>query len=102
MKEKALVLFSGGQDSTTCLFWAKQQFDEVEAVAFNYGQRHRSELEAANNIAEKAGVKFQVLHLDLISELTSNALTSPDVAVEKEKPDDTAGSKAGEEEKGVE
>lgn len=88
MKEKALVLFSGGQDSTTCLFWAKQQFDEVEAVAFNYGQRHRSELEAAKNIAEKAGVEFHELQLGLLSELTSNALTSPEVEVEKEKPAD--------------
>jgi len=88
MKEKALVLFSGGQDSTTCLFWVKQQFDEVEAVAFNYGQRHRTELEAAKNIAEKAGVRFHILHLGLLQELTSNALTSPEVEVEKQKPAD--------------
>ena len=44
-KEKAVVLFSGGQDSTTCLFWAKKQFSDVLAVAFNYGQRHSIELE---------------------------------------------------------
>ncbi len=86
MKTKALVLFSGGQDSTTCLFRAKKQFDEVEAVAFNYGQRHSTELEAAKNIAEKAGVQLHILHLGLLQELTSNALTSPEMEVEKIKP----------------
>ena len=88
MKTKALVLFSGGQDSTTCLFHAKQQFDEVEAVAFNYGQRHRTELETAKNIAKKAGIQLHTLQLGLLQELTPNALTSPDMEVEKEKPAD--------------
>jgi 7-cyano-7-deazaguanine synthase len=44
MTEKAIVLFSGGQDSTTCLAWALDRFDEVETVAFDYGQRHKVEL----------------------------------------------------------
>ncbi len=88
MKEKALVLFSGGQDSTTCLFWARKEFQEVEALAFNYGQRHKTELEAAQRIAIKAGVDFQILKLALLQEITSNALTSPNMEVEKEKPAD--------------
>ncbi len=88
MKEKALVLFSGGQDSTTCLFWARKEFQEVEALAFNYGQRHKKELEAAQRIAIKAGVHFHVLKLALLQEITSNALTSPSMEVEKEKPAD--------------
>jgi 7-cyano-7-deazaguanine synthase len=54
--QKALVVFSGGQDSTTCLFWAKQNFKEVHAVTFNYGQRHSRELDAARQIALLAGV----------------------------------------------
>ena len=53
---KCVVLLSGGQDSTTCLFWAKQQFDEVHAVTINYGQKHSIELKAAKKVAELAGV----------------------------------------------
>ena len=85
---KALVLFSGGQDSTTCLFWAKEQFSEVVALAFNYGQRHRIELEAAKSIAKNAGVQLEILKLDLLAQLTVNSLTSPNLEVEKEKPDE--------------
>lgn len=49
-KEKALVVFSGGQDSTTCLFYAKKHFKEVELVTFNYGQRHDKEIEVAKKL----------------------------------------------------
>ena len=85
--EKALVVFSGGQDSSTCLFWAKQQFAEVFAIAFDYGQRHKVELEAAKVIARKANVPLSVFKIDLLSQLTENALTRNEMEVEKVKPD---------------
>lgn len=55
--EKAIVVFSGGQDSTTCLFYAKKHFKEVELVTFNYGQRHDTEIEVAKQIAQDQGMK---------------------------------------------
>ncbi|HAB34688.1 MAG TPA: 7-cyano-7-deazaguanine synthase QueC, partial [Exiguobacterium sp.] len=71
--ERALVVFSGGQDSTTCLFQALKQYEEVEVVTFNYGQRHAQELEVARDIASELGVKHHELDLSLLSQLTSNA-----------------------------
>ena len=56
---KALVVLSGGQDSTTCLFWAKKEFKEVYAISFNYGQKHQHETAIAQSIAERAGVSFK-------------------------------------------
>ena len=86
--EKALVVFSGGQDSTTCLYWAQQNFSEVQAIAFNYGQRHKIELEAAKSIAEKAGIQLHIFRIDLLGQLTQNALTSQEMEVEEAKPED--------------
>lgn len=51
--EKALVLFSGGQDSATCLAWALENFSAVETVGFDYGQRHRVELECRNELLSR-------------------------------------------------
>jgi len=62
-QNKALVVFSGGQDSTTCLYWALQNFDEVHALTFSYGQRHIIELESARLIAEMAGVTQDLIDL---------------------------------------
>tara|TARA_R110002020_G_scaffold102600_10_gene240805 strand:- start:12011 stop:12694 length:684 start_codon:yes stop_codon:yes gene_type:complete len=60
---KAVVLLSGGQDSTTCLYWALDKFTEVEAVCVNYGQRHSMEVDAAIAIAAAAGVPLDVIHV---------------------------------------
>ena len=72
----ALVLFSGGQDSTTCLFWAKQRFAEVHALGFDYGQKHRVEIAQAQKIAEQADVPYTLLEIDGI--LEGSALTEHD------------------------
>ncbi|MDK3729574.1 7-cyano-7-deazaguanine synthase QueC [Staphylococcus pseudintermedius] len=80
--EKALVVFSGGQDSTTCLFYAKKHFREVELVTFEYGQRHAKEIEVAKEIAEDQGLKHHVLDMALLSQLTPNALTSHDMTID--------------------
>ncbi|KAA8783287.1 7-cyano-7-deazaguanine synthase QueC [Paenibacillus amylolyticus] len=83
-KEKAVVVFSGGQDSTTCLFWAKKQFAEVEAVTFDYGQRHKLEIECAAAIAKDLGVQQTVLDMSLLNQLAPNALTRSDVEIAHE------------------
>jgi 7-cyano-7-deazaguanine synthase len=56
MSRPALVVLSGGQDSTTCLFWAKRLYNEIHAVTFDYGQKHAREIDAAYLIGQLAGV----------------------------------------------
>jgi 7-cyano-7-deazaguanine synthase len=80
---KAIVVFSGGQDSTTCLFWALQQFTEVEVVTFDYNQRHHLEIECAKNIAQELGVKQHILDMALLNQLAPNALTRSDIEVKE-------------------
>ena len=81
---KALVVLSGGQDSTTCLYWTIDRFgvDVVETLTFDYGQRHRIELECAAAVAAFAGVPNAVLPIDTFAALGGDALTDPDVAVQ--------------------
>ncbi|EZH64619.1 7-cyano-7-deazaguanine synthase [Bacillaceae bacterium JMAK1] len=80
-RDKAVVVFSGGQDSTTCLFWALERFETVYAVTFSYGQRHSQEVEVAKAIANDVGVEHHVLDMDLLNQLAPNALTRSDIEV---------------------
>ncbi len=83
---RALVVYSGGQDSTTCLFWAKKHFKEVHALSFRYGQKHALEVELAESIAREAGVGFESMDVSFISGLARNSLTDPTIEMDKEKP----------------
>jgi len=86
MKRTALVLFSGGQDSTTCLAWALQNYDQVETIGFDYGQRHRVELECRKYILASIREKFpswgkrlgtdHLLNMQLLSEISDTAMSS--------------------------
>lgn len=86
-KEKAVVVFSGGQDSTTCLFWAKKKFKEVIAVSFDYNQKHILELECAKDICKKYNLEHHILDLNLLNQLAPNSLTRVDIEVDKEAPE---------------
>src|SRR5262245_29333526 len=81
----ALVLFSGGQDSTTCLAWALEQFDHVETIGFDYRQRHRVELECRESIRKEFMKRFlrwvdrlgedHIIDLGVLGTISETALT---------------------------
>jgi len=75
-KTKAVVVFSGGQDSTTCLAWALEKYDEVRTITFNYGQKHLIELVQASNIRTIWGVKGDVFKTDILTQLGDSALVT--------------------------
>ena len=77
----AIVIFSGGLDSTTALYWAKKNFDEVYAITFYYGQRHSIEIEMAKITAKNAGVKEHILFEVDLSEFGASALTDRSIEV---------------------
>jgi len=87
---KALVVLSGGQDSTTCLYWAIDRFgrENTSSISFDYGQRHAIELECAKKVAELAGVPCCILPIDTFAALGGNALT--DGSIEVQEPVDPA------------
>jgi 7-cyano-7-deazaguanine synthase len=91
MPSRALVLFSGGQDSTTCLAWALARYDHVETIGFDYGQRHRVEMDCRHTVLQRLRVAFpawaaklgndHVLDLALLGQISDTALTQ-DKAIE--------------------
>lgn len=86
-QKQAIVIYSGGQDSTTCLFWAKKRYEEVIAVSFDYGQRHKAELACAADIAKEYGVEHQILDMSLLNQLAPNSLTREDIQVDQDAPE---------------
>lgn len=82
MNKKAVVVFSGGQDSTTCLIQALSLYDEVHCITFDYGQRHRAEIEVAQTLAQELGVAaHKVLDASLLNELAISSLTRDHIPV---------------------
>ncbi len=87
MNSSALVLFSGGQDSTCCLAWALDRYAQVETIGFDYGQRHRIELECRPTLIEALRTRFpawgprlgmdHLLPVPVLSEISQTALTQP-------------------------
>lgn len=92
MKKGAVVLFSGGIDSTTALCWALDRYDKVFPLTFDYGQRHRVEVRVATKAARKLGLKPVVIKLDL-RQVGGSALTDP--GIDLPKPKGLARLKAG-------
>lgn len=87
LHKKAVVLFSGGLDSTTCLYWARAQGYACETLTVTYGQRHAREVKSAQKIAEKLGIQTHFLDVKLPwltgCSLTNPAQELPNVPVEK-------------------
>ncbi|NRF37034.1 7-cyano-7-deazaguanine synthase, partial [Bacillus velezensis] len=94
MKTRAMVLFSGGQDSTTCLAWALDRYEHVETVGFDYGQRHSVELECRPKVLSRFRERFpdwarklgddHMLDLSILGQISDTALTQGK-AIEMEK-----------------
>jgi len=85
MDKSCVVVFSGGQDSTTCLFWARERFAKVFALTFDYGQRHRVELDCARDICQRFGFAQEVVHIDTFAQLGGNSLTDPTMEVKPQR-----------------
>ena len=90
--KSCVVLFSGGLDSTTSLAWAIDRYDDVRALTFDYGQRHRIEIGLARKAARRLGVPHAVLKVDL-RQIGGSALTDP--AIPLPRPSGPSARRAG-------
>jgi 7-cyano-7-deazaguanine synthase len=85
---RAVVVFSGGQDSTTCLIQALQKYDEVHCITFDYGQRHRAEIDIARELSLSLGARaHKVLDVTMLNELAVSSLTRESIPVPAYDPD---------------
>jgi len=89
--KSCVVLFSGGLDSTTALAWALRRYDDVRALTFDYGQRHRVEISLARKAARRIGVPHSVLKVDL-RQIGGSALTDPAIPLPRSRRRSTQGS----------
>jgi 7-cyano-7-deazaguanine synthase len=90
MTKKAIILFSGGLDSTTCLAIAKAQGFELYALSFHYGQKHNVELEAAKQIVKKMNVvEHKIVSLHALGELDGSSLTDNSIVIPDYQDDQT-------------
>jgi 7-cyano-7-deazaguanine synthase len=81
----AIVVFSGGQDSTTCLIQALTQYEHVHCITFDYGQRHNQEIEVAKKVALELGAtSHKVMDVGLLNELAVSSLTRDNIPVSHE------------------
>ena len=87
MKEQAMVVLSGGQDSTVCLYWAKEYFGakNIEAITFDYGQRHNLEISCAKKIAEKNNIKHLIIPINTFEAIGGNSLINRTENINQEK-----------------
>ena len=77
----AIVVMSGGADSCICLFWALDKFDIVEAVTFDYGQRHKLELECARTICNEVNIEHTLINLSGWEQVKGSALLDKDTPI---------------------
>lgn len=84
MKKKAIVVHSGGMDSSLCLALAVEQYgaQNVLSLSFTYGQRHMKELDFAKNICDEWKVENRIINIDSLNEITDNALTNNNVEID--------------------
>ncbi len=80
---KALVILSGGQDSATCLYWARNRFQEIHSLTFDYGQRHRTEIDCAERLADRVKSQHFLLKVSSLQALGNSALVNESIKVQE-------------------